>query len=149
MMARKAMAKKGRAASRKPSPARRAQRKLISSGSTFEQEIGYSRAVAVGQWIFVSGCTGYDYSKMTISDDILEQTEQCFKNIEAALKQAGSSLEDVVRATFILPDGSQFQKCWPVVRKYFGNVRPASTMICAGLANDRMKIEIEVTALRG
>ena len=123
-------------------------RKLISSGSTFEAQVGYSRAVVVGEWVFVSGCTGFDYSKMTISDDLLEQTEQCFKNIEAALKQADSSLKDVVRVTYILPDASQFEKCWPVLRKYFGDIRPACTMISAGLAQPSMKIEIEVTALR-
>jgi enamine deaminase RidA (YjgF/YER057c/UK114 family) len=128
---------------------RKLKRKLISSGSKFEREIGYSRAVVAGNWVFVSGCTGYDYKKMTISEDLLEQTEQCFKNIEAALKQAGASLKDVVRATFILPDGSQFEKTWPVLRKYFGKIRPASTMISAGLANPLMKIEIEVTALKG
>jgi enamine deaminase RidA (YjgF/YER057c/UK114 family) len=148
MMAKKVV-RKARAGSPKRSPVRRAKRKLISSGSSFEKEVGYSRAVAVGQWVFVSGCTGYDYKKMTISDDILEQTEQCFRNIEEALAQAGAGLKDVVRATFILPDGSQFPKCWPILRKYFGEVRPASTMISAGLANERMKIEIEVTALRG
>jgi enamine deaminase RidA (YjgF/YER057c/UK114 family) len=128
---------------------RKLKRKLISSGSKFEREIGYSRAVVAGNWVFVSGCTGYDYKKMTISEDLLEQTEQCFKNIEAALKQAGASLKDVVRATFILPDGSQFERTWPVLRKYFGKIRPASTMISAGLANPLMKIEIEVTALKG
>ena len=126
-----------------------AKRKLISSGSKFEKEIGHSRAVVVGNWVFVSGCTGYDYAKMTISDDLVEQTEQCFRNIQAALKQAGASLKDVVRATFILPDGSQFEKTWPVLRRYFGDIRPASTMISAGLANSLMKIEIEVTALKG
>ena len=124
-------------------------RKLISSGSTFEAQIGYSRAVVAGGWVFVSGTTGFDYSKMSISDDLLEQTEQCLKNIEAALKQAGSSLKDVVRVTYILPDASQFEKCWPILRKYFGEVRPAATMICAGLAEPRIKIEIEVTALKG
>jgi enamine deaminase RidA (YjgF/YER057c/UK114 family) len=124
-------------------------RKLISSGSTFEAQIGYSRAVVADGWIFVSGTTGFDYSKMSIPDDLLEQTEQCLKNIEAALKQAGSSLKDVVRVTYILPDASEFPKCWPILRKYFGDVRPAATMICAGLAEERMKIEIEVTALRG
>jgi enamine deaminase RidA (YjgF/YER057c/UK114 family) len=124
-------------------------RKLISSGSTFEAQIGYSRAVVAGDWVFVSGTTGFDYSKMSISDDLLEQTEQCLKNIEAALKQAGSSLKDVVRVTYILPDASQFEKCWPVLRKYFGDVRPAATMIAAGLAEPRIKIEIEVTALKG
>jgi enamine deaminase RidA (YjgF/YER057c/UK114 family) len=125
------------------------ERKLISSGSTFEKEIGYSRAVVSGDWVFMSGCTGYDYSKMSISDDLLEQTEQCFRNIEMALKQAGASLKDVVRCTYILPDAADFQKCWPVLRKYFGEIRPACTMIEAGLAQPNMKIEIEVTALRG
>jgi enamine deaminase RidA (YjgF/YER057c/UK114 family) len=123
-------------------------RKLISSGSTFETQIGYSRAVAVGDWVFVSGCTGYDYSKMTMSEDLLEQAEQCFRNIEAALQQAGASLKDVVRVTYILPDASQFEKCWPVLRKHFGEIRPACTMLSAGLAQPSMKIEIEVTALR-
>jgi enamine deaminase RidA (YjgF/YER057c/UK114 family) len=123
-------------------------RKLISSGSTFEAQIGYSRAVAVGEWVFVSGCTGYDYSKMTMSEDLLEQTEQCFRNIEAALQQAGASLKDVVRVTYILPDASQFEKCWPILRKHFGEIRPACTMLSAGLAQPSMKIEIEVTALR-
>jgi enamine deaminase RidA (YjgF/YER057c/UK114 family) len=124
-------------------------RKLISSGSTFENDIGYSRAVVAGDWVFVSGCTGYDYARMTMSDDLLEQAEQCFRNIESALKQASASLKDVVRVTYILPDASQFQKCWPVLRKHFGDIRPACTMISAGLAQPSMKIEIEVTALRG
>jgi enamine deaminase RidA (YjgF/YER057c/UK114 family) len=124
-------------------------RKLISSGSTFENDIGYSRAVVAGDWVFVSGCTGYDYARMTMSDDLLEQAEQCFRNIESALKQAGASLKDVVRVTYILPDASQFQKCWPVLRKHFGDIRPACTMISAGLAQPNMKIEVEVTALRG
>ncbi|HSV61459.1 MAG TPA: RidA family protein [Variovorax sp.] len=123
-------------------------RRLISSGSTFEQQIGYSRAVVVGDWTFVSGTTGFDYSTMTISDSIVEQTEQCLKNIEAALREAGSGLRDVVRVTYVLPDGSEFEQCWPVLRKYFGEVRPAAMMISAGLADPRMKIEIEVTALR-
>jgi enamine deaminase RidA (YjgF/YER057c/UK114 family) len=124
-------------------------RKLISSGSTFEQQIGYSRAVVAGDWVFVSGTTGFDYSNMTISDDVVEQTEQCLKNIEAALQEAGASLRDVVRVTYVLPDGAEFEACWPVLRKYFGEVRPAAMMISAGLADPRMKIEIEVTALRG
>ena len=123
-------------------------RKLISSGSTFEAEIGYSRAVVQGDWIFVSGTTGFDYATMTISDELERQTEQCLKNIEAALVQAGSGLADVVRVTYVLPEGGDFPKCWPVLRKYFGEVRPAAMMIAAGLADPRMKIEIEVTALR-
>jgi len=99
--------------------------------------------------VFVSGTTGFDYTTMSISDDLHEQTEQCFKNIEAALKQAGSSLKDVVRVTYILPKAAEFERCWPVLRRYFGEVRPAATMISAGLADPRIKIEIEVTALRG
>lgn len=124
-------------------------RKLISSGSTFEAQIGYSRAVVAGDWVFVSGTTGFDYATMSIAPGLLEQTEQCLKNIEAALRQAGASLQDVVRVTYVLPDGGEFEQCWPVLRKYFGGVRPAAMMISAGLADPRMKIEIEVTALKG
>jgi enamine deaminase RidA (YjgF/YER057c/UK114 family) len=123
-------------------------RKLISSGSTFEAEIGYSRAVVQGDWVFVSGTTGFDYASMTIADDVAQQAEQCLKNIEAALLQAGSSLADVVRVTYILPEASDFRLCWPVLRRYFGDSRPAATMISAGLVDPRMKIEIEVTALK-
>ncbi|MSQ71187.1 MAG: RidA family protein [Betaproteobacteria bacterium] len=121
-------------------------RKLISSGSPFEEQAAYSRAVVDGDWVFVSGTTGFDYATMQISDDFLEQTEQCLKNIESALREAGSGMRDVVRATYVVPNGAEFQKCWPVLRKYFGEVRPASMMISAGLADPRMKIEIEVTA---
>ena len=121
-------------------------RQLISSGSTFEQEIGYSRAVVDGEWVFVSGTTGFDYATMTIADSLLEQTEQCLRNIDAALRQAGSSLNDIVRVTYIVPNGTEFPQCWPVLRKYFGEIRPAATMISAGLADPRMRIEIEVTA---
>jgi enamine deaminase RidA (YjgF/YER057c/UK114 family) len=120
---------------------------LISSGSRFEEQIGYSRAVVAGDWIFVSGTTGFDYSDMSISEDLLTQTEQCLLNIESALQQAGASLRDVVRVTYVLPDAAGFEQCWPVLRKYFGEVRPAAMMISAGLADPRMKIEIEVTAL--
>lgn len=123
-------------------------RQLISSGSTFEHEIGYSRAVVAGNWVFVSGTTGFDYAAMTIADSLLEQTEQCLKNIEAALRQAGSSLKDVVRVTYVLPDGAAFPECWPILRRYFGEVRPAAMMISAGLSDPRMRIEIEVTALK-
>lgn len=124
------------------------KRTLISSGSTFETQIGYSRAVVAGDWVFVSGTTGFDYTTMTISADVVEQTEQCLKNIASALQQAGSSMADVVRVTYVLPDASQFEACWPVLRKYFGDVRPAAMMICAGLLDVRMLIEIEVTALK-
>lgn len=123
-------------------------RRLISSGSTFEQQIGYSRAVVDGDWIFVSGTTGFDYATMSISDDLLVQAEQCLRNIEAALRTAGSGLGDVVRVTYVLPNAADFEPCWPVLRRYFGEVRPAAMMICAGLADPRMRIEIEVTARR-
>ena len=121
-------------------------RQLISSGSTFEREIGYSRAVVDGEWVFVSGTTGFDYAAMTIADDIVAQCEQCLQNIESALRQAGASFADVVRVTYVLPRADDFPACWPVLRRYFGEVRPAAMMISAGLADPRMKIEIEVTA---
>jgi len=123
-------------------------RRLISSNSTFEHEIGYSRAVVDDDWIFVSGTTGFDYASMRISDDLADQTEQSLRNIQKALAEAGASLEDVVRVIYILPDASAFPQCWPVLRKYFGEIRPAATMISAGLADPRMKIEIQVTARR-
>lgn len=121
-------------------------RRLISSGSSFEREMGYSRAVVDGDWVFVSGTTGFDYAAMTISDNVVEQAEQCLRNIEKALEQAGSGWADVVRVRYILPRVADFEPCWPVLRKYFGDVRPAATMIAAGLSDPRMKIEIEVTA---
>jgi enamine deaminase RidA (YjgF/YER057c/UK114 family) len=125
-------------------------RRLISSGSTFETQIGYSRAVVDGDWVFVSGTTGFDYATMTLSDDVVAQAEQAFRNIESALRLAGSSLADVVRVTYILPNAEEFQACWPVLRRYFGDTRPAATMISAGLVDKRLRIEIEVTArIRG
>ncbi len=124
------------------------KRKLISSGSSFEEKIGYSRAVVAGDMIFVSGTTGYDYKTMQISNDIAVQTEQCIKNIEKALNEADASLVDIVRLTYILPQADEFERCWPVLKKYFGGIKPAATMISAGLADDNMKIEIEVTAVK-
>jgi enamine deaminase RidA (YjgF/YER057c/UK114 family) len=122
-------------------------RRLISSGSPFEAAIGYSRAVIDGDHIFVSGTTGFDYATMQIADDIAAQAEQCFINIEAALKQAGATLGDIVRVRYIVPAGpAEFEKCWPVFQIYLGDVRPAATFISAGLSDPRMKIEIEVDA---
>ena len=123
-------------------------RRLISSGSPFEAQIGYSRAVVDGAWVFVSGTTGFDYATMQISDDIATQTEQCLKNIGAALEEAGAAFSDVVRVRYIVPQTEEFELCWPVLQKCFGAIRPAATMISAGLADPRMKIEIEVTARR-
>lgn len=124
-------------------------RQLISSGSSFETEIGYSRAAVVDDWVFVSGTTGFDYATMTIADDLVAQTEQCLQNIVAALAQADATTADVVRVTYVLPPGNDFSVCWPTLRRYFGEVRPAAMMISAGLADPRMRIEIEVTAKRG
>lgn len=123
-------------------------RKLISSGSSFEEKIGYSRAVTQGDWVFVAGTTGFDHSDMSISEDVTEQTEQCLMNILDALQKAGAELKDVVRVTYILPNKADFEACWPVLRKYFGEIKPAATMLEAGLTDDRMKIEVEVTALK-
>ena len=121
-------------------------RKLVSSGSKFEAEMGYSRAVIDGEWCFVSGTTGFDYAAMTISDDVVAQAEQTFRNIDAALKQAGFAMPDVVRVHYLLPRAEDFERCWPALRKWLGEVRPAATMFEARLADPRMKIEIEVTA---
>jgi len=122
------------------------ERRLISQGSSFEAAIGYSRAVVEGDWVFVSGTTGFDYAAGTISDDVGAQAVQTLKNIDWALGEAGASLKDVVRVRYILPQASDFEACWPALRAAFGEVRPAATMFEAGLADERMKIEIEVTA---
>jgi enamine deaminase RidA (YjgF/YER057c/UK114 family) len=124
-------------------------RKLISSGSQFENDHAYSRAVAQGPWCFVAGTTGYDYATMKISDDVATQAEQTFKNIEKALKQAGFSMSDVVRVHYLLPNAADFAACQPILKKWFGDIRPAATMMVTGLIDDFMKIEIEVTAFRG
>ena len=121
-------------------------RRLISSGSTFERNVGFSRAVVEGDWVFVSGTTGFDYKAMTISDNVVEQAGQCMINIEQALVEAGSRLADVVRVKYILPRVEDFEPCWPVLRRHFGEIRPAATMISAGLIDPRIRIEIEVTA---
>jgi enamine deaminase RidA (YjgF/YER057c/UK114 family) len=121
-------------------------RRLISSGSDFEKTVGYSRAVVDGDWVFVSGTTGFDYSTMNISPDVVEQARQCFANINWALGEAGCTLADVVRVNYILPNREDFEPCWPVLREFFSEIRPASTMFVAGLADPRIRIEIEVTA---
>jgi enamine deaminase RidA (YjgF/YER057c/UK114 family) len=121
-------------------------RKLISSGSEFERKAGYSRAVVEGDFVFVSGTTGYDYGTMTVSPDLVEQAEQCFVNIQNVLAEAGSSMADVVRVTYILPDRDDFESCWPVLEKWLGAIRPAATIFEARLLNDDMKIEVQVTA---
>lgn len=121
-------------------------RHLISSGSPFEREIGYSRALVDGDWVFVSGTTGFDYDTMTISSNVVEQARQCFINIQKALAHAECTLEDVVRVRYILANREDFEPCWPVLREFLGEVRPAATMFAAGLSDPKMLIEIEVTA---
>ena len=123
-------------------------RQLISSGSKFEADIGYSRAVVQGNWMFVSGTTGFDYATMTISDNVVVQAEQCMINIASAMGQGGFTLSDIVRVHYILPDTKDFPAIWPMLQTYLGEVRPAATMFSAGLADPRMKVEIEVTALK-
>ncbi|WP_101783073.1 RidA family protein [Nonomuraea indica] len=124
------------------------ERRAIMSGSVFEERIGYARAVVDGDRVHVSGTTGFDYATMTISDDVVEQAEQCLRNIGAALEAAGCSFADVVRVRYLLTDRDDFEPCWPVLRRFFGEVRPAATMLVCGLADPRMKIEIEVDAAR-
>ncbi|RYP67533.1 hypothetical protein DL771_007183 [Monosporascus sp. 5C6A] len=125
-------------------------RTLVSSGSEFETAICYSRAVVSGDWVFVSGCTGYDYATNTISgDDVVSQAEQCMRNVAAALAEAGSAVDEVVRVRYILPDRRDFPRIWPVLRRWFADSRPAATMMQAGLMHEEMRIEVEVTARKG
>jgi len=121
-------------------------RRLISSGSPFEATMGYSRAVVDGDWVFVSGTTGFNYDTMSISDDVAEQAAHAFRNIEKAQANAGASLKDAVRARYLYPRAEDFEPTLPVLGKHLGDVRPAATLIVAGLVDPRMKIEIEVTA---
>jgi enamine deaminase RidA (YjgF/YER057c/UK114 family) len=121
-------------------------RRLISTGSSLEERIGYSRAVVDGDWIFVSGCTGFDYSTMRLADGVVAQAEQAMQNVDAALREAGASVADVVRVHYLLPDRADFEPCWPTLQRWFGEVRPAATMIMCELLDPEMRIEIEVTA---
>ena len=125
------------------------ERRVILSGSTFEEQIGYARAVVDGDRVYVSGTTGFDYATMTIPDDVVAQAEQCLRTIGAALAEAGCTLADVVRVRYLLPDRADFEPCWPLLRQTFGEIRPAATMQVCGLADPRMRIEIEVDARRG
>ena len=125
-----------------------AERRAILSGSPFEEQIGYARAVVHGDEVHVSGTTGFDYATMTISDDVVEQVEQCLRNVETALAEAGCTLADVVRVRYLLPERADFEPCWPTLRRTFGEIRPAATMLVCGLADPRMKIEIEADARR-
>jgi enamine deaminase RidA (YjgF/YER057c/UK114 family) len=123
-------------------------RRRISSGSTFEADIGYSRVVVDDRWVFVSGTTGFEYSTMRISEDLLTQAEQCMANIGGALAGADSSFADVVRVHYLFPDRADFEPCWPIFRRYLAGAAPAATMMVVGLSDPRMRLEVEVTALR-
>ena len=122
-------------------------RKNISSGSSFEEEVGYSRAVVAGNMVFLSGCTGFNYQTGEISEDVAEQAHQTFANIRQALSQADASLEDVVRVQYMLTNVADFEACKPVFKEHFGDIRPACTAYLVGLVDPRMKIEIEATAV--
>jgi enamine deaminase RidA (YjgF/YER057c/UK114 family) len=122
------------------------ERRAILSGSVFEESIGYARAVVDGDRVYVSGTTGFDYATMTISDDVVEQAEQCLRNIDAALTHAGCTFADVVRVRYLFPDRDDFEPCWPTLRRAFAAAPPAATMLVCGLSDPRMRIEIEVDA---
>lgn len=123
-------------------------RRLISTGSPFEKTAGYSRAVAQGDWCFVSGTTGYDYATMTMPDGVEDQTRNCMTTISKALEEAGFALADVVRVHYYITDRAFVDIVFPILGQYFGDIRPAATMIVCGLNKPEMKIEIEATALR-
>ncbi len=123
--------------------------KKFSSGSEFERAIGYSRAILDGHYLFVSGTTGYDYATMQISADITQQTEQCMRNIETVLNEAGCTWQDIVRVRYLLAEREHFPKCWPILQKYLGSAAPAATMMVVGLYDPAMLIEVEVTARKG
>lgn len=118
----------------------------ISTGSPFEEQIGYSRAVVVDGWVFVAGTTGYDYATMTMPESIADQTKNALATIAKALEDAGSGLDHVVRVNYIVPDAAEWPACWPITSAAFAIAKPAATMISAQLQNPEMKIEIEVTA---
>ena len=121
-------------------------RRLISTGSPFEEQIGYSRAVVADGWVFVAGTTGYDYATMTMPDSVVDQCRNALQTIESALKEAGATLNDVVRVRYILPDKADWPACWTVTSEAFATAKPAATMLVADLQEAEMKIEIEVTA---
>ena len=129
-------------------PGKTSMRGLISSGSPFEAEAGYSRAVADGEWVFVAGTTGFDYARMTIAEGPAEQARQAFRNIDEALAEAGANLADVVRVRYYVPHPADWPEIVPVLGEVFGTIRPAATALFCGLVDPRMKIEIEVTARR-
>ena len=120
----------------------------ISTGSPFEATMGYSRAVVKGPWCFVSGVTGYDYATMVMPDDVAQQAQNCFATIARVLDEAGFEIGDIVRVQYTVKDAAMVDAIIPVLGAHLGEVRPAATMVVAGLIKPEMKIEIEVTALK-
>ena len=123
--------------------------KLISTGSPFERTIGYSRAVVKGPWCFVSGVTGYDYATMVMPDTVEDQARNCFATIAWALDQGGFTMADIVRVQYTFSDVALVEAAVPVLGQFMGDIRPAATMVIAGLIRPEMKVEIEVTAFKG
>ena len=123
-------------------------KKLISTGSPFEKTIGYSRAVVKGPWCFVSGVTGYDYATMVMPESVEDQTRNCFKTIAWALDQGGFAMEDIVRVQYTFSEHALIEAAVPVLGEHLGEIRPAATLVVAGLIRPEMKVEIEVTALK-
>lgn len=124
-------------------------RRLISTGSTFEETYAYSRAVVQGDWFFSSGTTGYDYSTMTIPASAAQQTRNIFETLTKALQEGGFAMKDVVRIQVHVTAAKYWEEAAPVVREYLGEIRPANTTVVCELMNSEMKIEIEATAFRG
>jgi enamine deaminase RidA (YjgF/YER057c/UK114 family) len=122
--------------------------RLISTGSPFEKTMGYSRAVVKGPWCFVSGVTGYDYATMVMPDSIADQAHNCFATIKWALEQGGFAMTDIVRVQYTVTDAALVDTLVPVLGEYLAKIRPAATMVVAGLIRPEMKIEIEATALK-
>ncbi|WP_439562691.1 RidA family protein [Roseinatronobacter sp.] len=123
--------------------------KRISTGSPFEKTMGYSRAVVKGDWCFVSGVTGYDYATMTMPESVADQARNCFATIAKALSEGGFSMTDIVRVQYTLTDAALLDDLLPALGEAMGDIRPAATMVIAGLIKPEMLIEIEVTALKG
>ena len=124
-------------------------RRLISSGSDFEKTMGYSRAVVQGDWCFVSGTTGYDYATMAMPDSARDQARNCFTTIAGVLKDAGFAMADIVRVQYTITDAALVDDILPALGEALGDIRPAATMVVAGLIRPEMKIEVEVTAFKG
>jgi enamine deaminase RidA (YjgF/YER057c/UK114 family) len=123
--------------------------KRISTGSPFEATMGYSRAIVKGEWCFVSGVTGYDYATMTMPEDVADQARNCFRTIQSVLEQGGFTMEDIVRVQYTVTDVALVDALVPALGEALGEIRPAATMVIAGLIRPEMKVEIEVTAFKG